>query len=232
MTTPSTGIFSPGTHAQTVARLAPDRAALRRSLAACDRPRGRRGEIEQRLIGAAGAAARAEFEHLAEQHEHDDDGGGLEIKPTLAAVLHRVREEIRARASPPRCRDTPRPTPRAISVNMFKMPRDAATASRARRTASPPRTTGVESANCIQRDTSPSTQTARRAPEPGAPSRARTPAASGPRRSRSAASCRAVRRCLLIRARGRRLRFQRHAALGALAGMILLRPPDASGRCR
>jgi hypothetical protein len=48
--------------------------AIRRDLSRC----GRR-ETEQRFDGAARAAAGAEFEHLTEQDEGDDDGGGLVI---------------------------------------------------------------------------------------------------------------------------------------------------------
>ena len=40
---------------------------------------GFRGEVEQRANGAAGLLARTQFQDLAEQHEHHDDGSGLEI---------------------------------------------------------------------------------------------------------------------------------------------------------
>ena len=44
-----------------------------------DAARGLRREVEQRADGAAGLLARAQLEHLAEQHQHRDHRGGLEI---------------------------------------------------------------------------------------------------------------------------------------------------------
>ena len=40
---------------------------------------GLRREVEQRADGAAGALPRAQLQHLAEQHEDGDHGGGLEV---------------------------------------------------------------------------------------------------------------------------------------------------------
>ena len=54
----------------------------------CHQPRGGRRELKQGFDGAAGAAARAQFQHLAQQHQHDDDRGGFEINIDPALVLH------------------------------------------------------------------------------------------------------------------------------------------------
>ena len=67
--------------------------------------RGLRREIEQRADGAAGRLARPELQHLAEQHEHGDDRGRLEIDGDAAVhAAERRRERSRARASRRRCR--------------------------------------------------------------------------------------------------------------------------------
>ena len=58
-------------------------------------PRGRRGEIEQAADRVAGAAARPQFEHLAEQHQHSDHRGRFEIDAGLSVVRHRGREHAR-----------------------------------------------------------------------------------------------------------------------------------------
>ena len=55
---------------------------------------GLRSEAKQRLDGPAGALAGAEFEHLAEQHEHRDDGSGLEVDGGLAAMPRRRRKHF------------------------------------------------------------------------------------------------------------------------------------------
>ena len=41
--------------------------------------RGGRRELEQRLDGARGRLARAQFQHLADRHQHGDHAGGFEI---------------------------------------------------------------------------------------------------------------------------------------------------------
>ena len=82
-TTPSTGILSPG-------RTRSGRAfrhLIERHLAlgvAFDEARGGGREIQQRADRAAGAAAGAEFEHLAEQDEHDDHRRRLEVDADAA----------------------------------------------------------------------------------------------------------------------------------------------------
>ena len=49
-----------------------------------DPPRRLRRETEQTANRRARAAARAQLQHLPEQHEHDDDRGRLEIDADLA----------------------------------------------------------------------------------------------------------------------------------------------------
>ena len=63
---------------------------------------GLRREAEQRLDRAAGALTGAEFEHLAQQHQHGDDRGGLEVERGFAAVPGAGGEDAAERASPRR----------------------------------------------------------------------------------------------------------------------------------
>ena len=85
ITTPSTGTFSPG-RTRRMSPTATVSSATSSSLPSRDAPRGLRREVEQRADRAGGLLARAQFEHLAEQHQHGDDGGGLEIDRDRAAV--------------------------------------------------------------------------------------------------------------------------------------------------
>ena len=62
----------------------------------CDLSRRGRCEIQQRFDGAARAAAGAEFEHLAEEHQHNDHRCGFKVDGNLALVLHRVLGICRA----------------------------------------------------------------------------------------------------------------------------------------
>ena len=59
----------------------------------CDLSRRGRCEIEQRFDGAARAAAGTEFEHLTEEHQHNDHRRGFKVDGDLALVLHRVWEQ-------------------------------------------------------------------------------------------------------------------------------------------
>ena len=53
-------------------------------------------QVHQRPDGGAGPVAGAKLEDLAEEHQHDDDGRGLEIDPDLSAVpLEGVGENLR-----------------------------------------------------------------------------------------------------------------------------------------
>ena len=53
---------------------------------AADAPRGLRREVEKRADGAAGALARAQLQHLAEQDEDRDDRRRLEVDRDRAVV--------------------------------------------------------------------------------------------------------------------------------------------------
>ena len=55
---------------------------------------GGRGEIEEGLDGAGGLGAGAELQHLADQDQHDDDGGGLEVDVHHTVGPHRGREKL------------------------------------------------------------------------------------------------------------------------------------------
>ena len=72
-TTPSTGTFSPGRtrkRSPTCDRVERDFLV---AAVVLDAARGLRREIEQRADRARGRLARAQFQHLAEQHQHGDD---------------------------------------------------------------------------------------------------------------------------------------------------------------
>ena len=72
------------------AQLVADRDRLERNLLVAavilDAARGLGREIEQRLDRAGGGLARAQFEHLADQHQHGDHAGGFEIDRRRSAV--------------------------------------------------------------------------------------------------------------------------------------------------
>ena len=73
------------------------RSSTRRAVFGC--------KVEQRADRAGGRFAGAQLQHLPEQHQHGDDGGGLEIDRDRAVMAaERRRETGRARASRPRCR--------------------------------------------------------------------------------------------------------------------------------
>ena len=73
-------------------------------------------------IAPRGRLARAQFQHLAEQHQHGDDGGGLEIDRDRAVVAAEGRRENAGReAWRRRCRRRRRRCPCAISVNMLRL---------------------------------------------------------------------------------------------------------------
>ena len=92
-TAPSTGTFSPG---RTRSR-SPTCSAIERDLVVgavgADAARGLRREIEQRADRAGGRLAGAQFQHLAEQHQHGDDRGRLEIDGDRAVMAAERRRE-------------------------------------------------------------------------------------------------------------------------------------------
>ena len=59
-----------------------------------DAPGSGRCEVEESLDGAAGAAASPLFQNLAQQHENDDNGGGFKIDANLAVNLHGDWEHV------------------------------------------------------------------------------------------------------------------------------------------
>ena len=90
MTTPSTGTLSPG-RTRRRSPICTCSSGTSSSLAiVADPPRGFGCEIEQRANGAAGLLARAQFEHLPEQHQHRDDRGGFEIDRDDAARCRKL----------------------------------------------------------------------------------------------------------------------------------------------
>ncbi len=54
---------------------------------------GRRRELQERPDGAAGPAASPQLDHLAEQHQHGDRRGGLEVDPDPALLTAQRRGE-------------------------------------------------------------------------------------------------------------------------------------------
>ena len=112
VTTPSTGTRSPGRTRKQVA----DRDLVERDLllaaVGAHAARGLRREVEQRADGAAGRFAGAQLQHLAEQHQHGDDGRRLEIDRARRRPCRGTPpERARARASRRRCRARPRRCP-------------------------------------------------------------------------------------------------------------------------
>ena len=103
--TPSTGTFSPGRTRSLSPTARLSICDLLVGAVVVDAPRGLRREVEQRLDRAGGRLAGAQLQHLAEQHQHRDDGGGFEIDRDRAAMAAEGRrEDLRARRSRPRCR--------------------------------------------------------------------------------------------------------------------------------
>ena len=49
-----------------------------------DEPRGLRRQAEEGADRVAGACAGGELEHLAQEHQRDDHGGGLEVDRDVA----------------------------------------------------------------------------------------------------------------------------------------------------
>ena len=136
--TPSTGTFSPG---RTRSRSPTATLSIATSSSAPSAPTRRAvfgARSSSARIAPRGRLAGAQFEHLAEQHQHGDHRRGLEIDRHRAAMAaERRREELRRQR-----RDD------AVDVGdagahrdqreHVEIARDAATASRARRTASRP----------------------------------------------------------------------------------------------
>ena len=91
----STGIFSPGrTRSRSPTCTSVERHVVLEPVLAHE-PRGRGREPEQRAERVAGAPARAQLEHLTEQHERDDHRRGLEVRRDRAAVAaKRLREQM------------------------------------------------------------------------------------------------------------------------------------------
>ena len=79
ITVPSIGTLSPGRTRNTSPTLTAASSTVSVLPSFRTRKRRLRRKIEQRADGAAGPLARAQLEHLAEQHQRDDDGGRLEI---------------------------------------------------------------------------------------------------------------------------------------------------------
>ena len=83
--------FFAGTNAQPIA----DRDGVERHVfiaaVVSDAPRGFGRERDERADRARGRGAGAQFEHLAEQHQHRDDAGGLEIKRDAAVLIVKRR---------------------------------------------------------------------------------------------------------------------------------------------
>ena len=107
VTTPSTGTFSPGrTRRRSPATIASiGTSASLPSAPTLSAVRGR--QAQQRLDGAAGRIAGAQFEHLADQHQAGDDGGRLEIDRDRAILQERGGEQAGCQRWLRRCRPTP-----------------------------------------------------------------------------------------------------------------------------
>ena len=78
--------FLTGAHAQVIARMDFIERHVHIALG-LHHTRGLRLQAQQFLNGAAGAGASAEFQHLAEQHEHDDHRRGFKIERQVAMSI-------------------------------------------------------------------------------------------------------------------------------------------------
>ena len=184
---------------------------------------------EQRLDRAGCRFARAKLEHLAEQHEHGDDGRRFEIDRNRAAMAAEGRRENSGRDGADDAVDIGHAGAHRDQREHVEIARHAAIASRARRTASRP------TARRAWRTRTGSSSTASGRPShgrrrDGRPFPARPPAARARGRPRSGASCRQVPDWAAHR--GSR---PRAPAPCRRSGSFRGRPggsPDASGRCR
>ncbi len=82
-----------GAHAQLVADVHGIERDLLVAAIVFDAARGLWREIEQRADRAGGCLARAQFQHLADQHQHGDHAGGLEVDRGRAVGEKSRREE-------------------------------------------------------------------------------------------------------------------------------------------
>ena len=184
-----------------------------------DAARGLRREAEQRADRGAGAAARAQLEHLAEQHERHDHGGRLEVDADAARDGRGTRRERRrGAASRPRCSRTRRATPSAISVNMLRLRVTSERHARTKNGQPPHSTTGVASASSIHARAAARGRAARGAGSISPIASANSGAVSSGARPRSAASCRRSSGSSSSSATPIVERLERHAADRAGAG--------------
>ena len=232
MTTPSTGTFSPGrTRSRSPTRDQLERDVLLAAVVAARAARFWAPDRAARGSRREVLRARAQFQHLAEQHQHGDDGGGLEIdRDARRACRGTRRERVAGREhARPRCRRRRRRCPCAISVNMLRLRVRSDCAPRTKNGQPAQSTTGVASTNWIQFDTRRRDQCMQA--EMAAHLERERPARSAPARSRTAgvmstsSGSGAVVRATPSPARAPcRRSGRRRVRPGAF--------PDASGRCR
>ena len=144
-------------------------------------------------MAAAGLAARAEFEHLAEQDQRDDDRRGLEVGRDDAVLVRNP-----AGKKPGRERRDEAVDPRGAGAQGDEREHVGGAMTDGLSRADEERPAGPEhDRRGEQRGRSscslPSASVGTHAGDHAEPSRGRTPAASARARSRTAASCRAVR---------------------------------------
>ena len=138
-----------GTHAQLIADVdVGDRDVV------FDQPehaaRGLRRQAEQPLERRGRAAARADLEHLAEQHQRGDDDGRVEVRLDAAVHPEAVGKDARDDRRRRRCRRRPRRRPTPISVNMLGLRLTSESHARVKNGHPAHSTTGVASASWIQ----------------------------------------------------------------------------------
>ena len=115
-----------------------------------DAPRGLRREAEERLDGGAGAAARAELEHLAEQDERHDHRRRLEVDARPRRACRGTSREDAGRERRDHAVGEATQTPRPISVNMFRLRFCTRLQARTKNGQPPQSTTGVASTSSTQ----------------------------------------------------------------------------------
>ena len=185
-----------------------------------DLPRSGRREIQQRLNCAAGSTAGAEFQHLPEQHQNDNHGSSLKVDRDLAVMLHRMREESRskhrhcaekercAHADCDQCEHVPVPREDRAPAAPEEWPASPSDDRNRECKLDPPRRMTVRPRLIRERRD----QMRHRENEHGKRQRRSDPKAAG----------HIAKLGVFVIVATRRHRFESHAALRAIAGMILL----------
>ena len=111
ITTPSTGIFSPGRIRSRSPGTTWSSATSSSRPSVCDPARRLGGKAEQGADGAAGLPACSQLEHLAQQDERDDHRGRLEVDRDLAVMTRNESGKMPGASRRDGAEDKSRPGP-------------------------------------------------------------------------------------------------------------------------